>query len=66
MSSATSPSSPSLLSLGGSRASSPSDVTVAEAPVDQANEPDSNKSRHPQYYFEDGNVVFRIEDTLYN
>ncbi|KZP20423.1 hypothetical protein FIBSPDRAFT_861648, partial [Athelia psychrophila] len=62
----TSPSSPSLLSFGGSRASSPSDVTVAEAPVDQANEPDSNKSRHPQYYFEDGNVVFRIEDTLYN
>ncbi|KZP11872.1 hypothetical protein FIBSPDRAFT_870900, partial [Athelia psychrophila] len=62
----TSPFSPSLLSLGSSRASSPSDVTVAEAPVDQANEPDSNKSRHPQYYFEDGNVVFRIEDTLYN
>ncbi|KZP11865.1 hypothetical protein FIBSPDRAFT_870886 [Athelia psychrophila] len=62
----TSPPSPSLVSLGGSRASSPSDVTVAEAPVDQANEPDANKSRHPQYYFEDGNVVFRIEDTLYN
>ncbi|KZP15344.1 hypothetical protein FIBSPDRAFT_867251 [Athelia psychrophila] len=61
-----SPSSPSLLSLGGSRASPPSDVTVAEAPVDQTNEPDPNKSRHPQYYFEDGNVVFRIEDTLYN
>ncbi|KZP20418.1 hypothetical protein FIBSPDRAFT_861642 [Athelia psychrophila] len=62
----TSPSIPSLVSLGGSRASSPPDVTVAEAPADQANEPDANKSRHPQYYFEDGNVVFLIEDTLYN
>ncbi|KZP04073.1 hypothetical protein FIBSPDRAFT_767982, partial [Athelia psychrophila] len=62
----TSPSIPSLVSLGGSRASSPPDVTVAEAPVDQANEPDANKNRHPQYYFEDGNVVFLIEDTVYN
>ncbi|KZP20417.1 hypothetical protein FIBSPDRAFT_826974, partial [Athelia psychrophila] len=62
----TSPSSPSLVSLGSSRASSQPDVTVAEAPVDQANDPDATKSRHPQYYFEDGNVVFRVEDTLYN
>ncbi|KZP20410.1 hypothetical protein FIBSPDRAFT_1022589 [Athelia psychrophila] len=60
------PTSPSLMSLSSSHASSPFGVTITEAPVDQTNEPDANKSRHPQYYFEDGNVVFLIEDTLYN
>ncbi|KZP11850.1 hypothetical protein FIBSPDRAFT_870850 [Athelia psychrophila] len=61
----TSLSSPSLISLGSSRAS-PFEVTVTEAPVDQANELDSSKKSHPEYYFEDGNVVFLIEDTLYS
>ncbi|KZP15366.1 hypothetical protein FIBSPDRAFT_750398 [Athelia psychrophila] len=59
-------SSPSLIPLSSSYASSSFDITITEAPVDQANELDANKRRHPQYYFEDGNVVFLIEDTLYN
>ncbi|KZP04075.1 hypothetical protein FIBSPDRAFT_767980, partial [Athelia psychrophila] len=54
------------MSLSSSRASSPFDVTITEAPVGQANELDTNKRRHPQYYFEDGNVVFLIEGALYN
>ncbi|KZP11859.1 hypothetical protein FIBSPDRAFT_799853 [Athelia psychrophila] len=63
-----SPSSPSLKSPRSSLASSPFDVTLPEVPVDRVKELDANanKRRHPQYYFEDGNVVFLIEDTLYN
>ncbi|KZP11842.1 hypothetical protein FIBSPDRAFT_173855 [Athelia psychrophila] len=61
-----SPSSPPLMSLSGAPASLPFEVTIAEAPVEPTKELDANKSRHTLYYFEDGNVVFLIEDTLYN
>ncbi|KZP24164.1 hypothetical protein FIBSPDRAFT_951467 [Athelia psychrophila] len=36
---------------------SPFDLTITEAP---------DYARHPRYYFEDGNIVFLVEDTLYN
>ncbi|KZP11845.1 hypothetical protein FIBSPDRAFT_799817, partial [Athelia psychrophila] len=62
----SSPSSPSLMASSGAPASLPLEVTITEAPVEPAKELDANKSRHPQYYFEDGNVVFLVEDTLYN
>ncbi|KZP24169.1 hypothetical protein FIBSPDRAFT_822589 [Athelia psychrophila] len=54
------------MSLSSSRTSSPSDVTITEATMDQANELDAQTTRHSDYYFEDGNTVFLIEDTLYN
>ncbi|KZP24170.1 hypothetical protein FIBSPDRAFT_857623 [Athelia psychrophila] len=62
----TSPPSPSLMSLGSSRASSPFEFAVTEGPMDQANELDADKGKHPQYHFEDGNIIFLIGGTLYN
>ncbi|KZP05989.1 hypothetical protein FIBSPDRAFT_1053788 [Athelia psychrophila] len=61
------PPNPSLVSFGSSRASSPIDSTDIEQPAVQANiELESKGTRHPQYYFKDGNLVFLIEEVLYN
>jgi hypothetical protein len=49
------------MSLGSSRAVSPIDPTEIEQPAGQA-----KGTRHSQYYFKDGNVVFLIEEVLYN
>ncbi|KZP20411.1 hypothetical protein FIBSPDRAFT_861634, partial [Athelia psychrophila] len=54
------------MSLTSSHASSPVDLTITEPTVDQIQELDAKGTRHPKYYFEDGNIVFQVEDTLYN
>ncbi|KZP15384.1 hypothetical protein FIBSPDRAFT_1048175 [Athelia psychrophila] len=61
-----SPSSPSLMSQTSSRASSPFDLTETGTPVDQIMKLEAQTTRHPRYSFEDGNLVFRVENTLYN
>ncbi|KZP05987.1 hypothetical protein FIBSPDRAFT_966826 [Athelia psychrophila] len=61
------PPSPSLVSFGSSRASSPIESTDIEQPVVQANiELEAKGTRHPQYYFKDGNMVFLVDEVLYN
>ncbi|KZP22520.1 hypothetical protein FIBSPDRAFT_859569 [Athelia psychrophila] len=61
------PPSPSLVSFGSSRASSPLDSAELELPAVQSNiNLEVKGTRHPQYYFKDGNVVFLIEEVLYN
>ncbi|KZP06381.1 hypothetical protein FIBSPDRAFT_804941, partial [Athelia psychrophila] len=61
------PPSPSLVSFGSTRASPPLDSTELEQPAGQANvELEAKGTRHSQYYFNDGNVVFLIEEVLYN
>ncbi|KZP20419.1 hypothetical protein FIBSPDRAFT_954583, partial [Athelia psychrophila] len=59
-------SSPAVMFFTSSRASSPFDLTVTEPSVDLIQELDAQGARHSQYYFEDGNIIFRVEDTLYN
>ncbi|KZP17559.1 hypothetical protein FIBSPDRAFT_830342 [Athelia psychrophila] len=61
------PPSPSLVSFGSTRASPPLEPTELDLPAVQANtELEAKRTRHSQYYFKDGNVVFSIEDVLYN
>ncbi|KZP03813.1 hypothetical protein FIBSPDRAFT_941334 [Athelia psychrophila] len=61
------PPSPSLVSFGSSSASSPLDSNGLEQPAVQANIPwEAKGTRHLKYYFTDGNVVFLVEDVLYN
>ncbi|KZP02365.1 hypothetical protein FIBSPDRAFT_1055929 [Athelia psychrophila] len=63
------PPSPSLVSFGSSRASAPLDSNELEQPAVQANiDPEAKATRHShwQYHFKDGNVVFLIEEVLYN
>ncbi|KAF7973584.1 hypothetical protein HWV62_14870 [Athelia sp. TMB] len=50
------PSSPSVMSMDSS----------PEAPFDLANELEAKGTKHPHYFFEDGNIVFLVEGTLYN
>ncbi|KZP15345.1 hypothetical protein FIBSPDRAFT_750386, partial [Athelia psychrophila] len=54
------------MSLASSHTSSPVDLTIPEPSVDQIQKLDAKGVRHSQYYFEDGNIVFQVEDTLYN
>ncbi|KZP24013.1 hypothetical protein FIBSPDRAFT_951603 [Athelia psychrophila] len=57
------PPSPSLVSFGSSRAS-PLDSNELEQPAVQANiDPEAKATRHSQYYFKDGNVVFQRDST---
>ncbi|KAF7973594.1 hypothetical protein HWV62_14890 [Athelia sp. TMB] len=59
--------SPSVVSMPNSRASSSPILTITKAPFDLASEPEEAKgSNHPRYFFEDGNIVFLVEGTLYN
>ncbi|KZP28777.1 hypothetical protein FIBSPDRAFT_1039501 [Athelia psychrophila] len=61
------PPSPSLVSLGSSRAASTLDSNELELPaVEGNNDLEAKATRHSQYYFKDGNVVFLIEEVLYN
>ncbi|KZP17548.1 hypothetical protein FIBSPDRAFT_830317, partial [Athelia psychrophila] len=61
------PPSPSPVSFGSTRASPPLDSTELEEPAGQANIGlEAKGTRHSQYYFKDGNVVFLIEEVLYN
>ncbi|KZP05991.1 hypothetical protein FIBSPDRAFT_966830 [Athelia psychrophila] len=61
------PPSPSLVSFRSSRASLPIESTDIEQPAVQANiELEAKGTKHPQYYFKDGNVVFLIDEVLYN
>ncbi|KAF7981375.1 hypothetical protein HWV62_33853 [Athelia sp. TMB] len=60
------PSSPFVLSMDSSRASSPLDLSVTGEPFDRANEQEARWTKHPLYFFEDGNIVFLVEETLYN
>ncbi|KZP11871.1 hypothetical protein FIBSPDRAFT_937307 [Athelia psychrophila] len=60
------PSSPAVMPLTNSCASSPVDLAITEPTVDQIQELDAKGTQHPKYYFEDGNIVFQVEDTLYN
>ncbi|KZP02245.1 hypothetical protein FIBSPDRAFT_96963 [Athelia psychrophila] len=54
------PPSPSPVSFGSSRAS-PLDSNELEQPAVQANiDPEAKATRHSQYYFKDGNVVFQV------
>ncbi|KZP11864.1 hypothetical protein FIBSPDRAFT_837172, partial [Athelia psychrophila] len=39
---------------------------MTEPSVDQIQKLDAKGARHSQYYFEDGNIFFQVEDTLYN
>ncbi|KAF7981377.1 hypothetical protein HWV62_33857 [Athelia sp. TMB] len=58
--------SPSVVSMPNSRASSPPILTITEAPFDLASEQEAKGSNHPRYFFEDGNIVFLVEETFYN
>ncbi|KZP28768.1 hypothetical protein FIBSPDRAFT_1039494 [Athelia psychrophila] len=61
------PPSPSLASLGISRAASTLDSNELDLPAAQGNNDlEAKATRHSQYYFKDGNTVFLIEDVLYN
>ncbi|KZP28772.1 hypothetical protein FIBSPDRAFT_779706 [Athelia psychrophila] len=61
------PPSPSLESLGSSRAASTLDSNELALPPVQANiQQEAKGARHSNYYFNDGNVVFLIEEVLYN
>lgn len=43
-----------------SRASSPISCTIADVSTDQTVEPNAQLIKHPQYYFEDGNIIFQV------
>ncbi|KZP19786.1 hypothetical protein FIBSPDRAFT_862262 [Athelia psychrophila] len=61
------PPSPSLVPFESTRASSPLGSNDLDQPAVQASiELEAKGARHSQYYFKDGNVVFLIEETLYN
>ncbi|KZP28656.1 hypothetical protein FIBSPDRAFT_246260 [Athelia psychrophila] len=61
------PPSPSLVSLESSRAASTLDSNELELPAVQGNsDMEAKATRHSQYYFKDGNIVFLIEKVLYN
>ncbi|KZP05980.1 hypothetical protein FIBSPDRAFT_940208 [Athelia psychrophila] len=61
------PPSPSLGSLGNSRAASTLDSNELELPAVEDNiNLEARATRHSQYYFKDGNIVFLIEEVLYN
>ncbi|KZP05982.1 hypothetical protein FIBSPDRAFT_805329, partial [Athelia psychrophila] len=61
------PPSPSLVSSGSSRAASTLDSNEVELPVVQGNiDLEATATRHSQYYFKDGNIVFLVEEVLYN
>ncbi|KZP19789.1 hypothetical protein FIBSPDRAFT_862273 [Athelia psychrophila] len=61
------PPSPSLVALGSTRASSPLGSNDLDQPAVQVSiELEAKVTRHSEYYFKDGNVVFLIEETLYN
>ncbi|KAJ3796000.1 hypothetical protein GGU11DRAFT_173187 [Lentinula aff. detonsa] len=40
-------------------------MTLHNEPTNQSPQSPSISKKHPRFYFSDGNVVFRIEDTLY-
>lgn len=52
------------MSSSRSRASSPIDCTIADVSTDQTVEPNARLLTHPQYYFEDGNIVFQVSYDL--
>ncbi|KZP08364.1 hypothetical protein FIBSPDRAFT_964866 [Athelia psychrophila] len=55
------PPSPSLVSLGSSRAASTLDSNELELPaVEGNNDLEAKATRHSQYYFKDGNIVFLV------
>ncbi|KZP28763.1 hypothetical protein FIBSPDRAFT_817188 [Athelia psychrophila] len=63
------PPSPSLVPLGSSRAASTLVSNALELPATSGNiglAANYKGTRHSQYYFKDGNVVFLIDDVLYN
>ncbi|KZP27875.1 hypothetical protein FIBSPDRAFT_817855 [Athelia psychrophila] len=61
------PPSPSLVSFGSSRAASTLNANELELPAVQGSiDPEAKATRHSQYYFKDGNIVFLIEEVLYN
>ncbi|KZP28765.1 hypothetical protein FIBSPDRAFT_1039492 [Athelia psychrophila] len=61
------PPSPSLGSLGSSRAVSTLDSNKLALPPVQANiQPEPKGTKHSKYYFKDGNVILLIEEVLYN
>ncbi|KAF7973593.1 hypothetical protein HWV62_14888 [Athelia sp. TMB] len=60
------PSSPLPMSMDSSCASSPLDLTIPGVPFDVAEEQEAKWTRHPRYFFEDGNIVFLVGETIYN
>ncbi|KAF7970474.1 hypothetical protein HWV62_23889 [Athelia sp. TMB] len=60
------PPSPSLQSSGGSRASTPLDLAELETPTVQTHGLEFTEQKHSRYYFKDGNLIFLIEEKLYN
>ncbi|KZP28654.1 hypothetical protein FIBSPDRAFT_947479 [Athelia psychrophila] len=61
------PPSPSFVSLGSSRAVSTLGPNELELPAVQGNiDLEAKPTRHSQYYFKDGNIVFLVEEVLYN
>ncbi|KAF7981366.1 hypothetical protein HWV62_33835 [Athelia sp. TMB] len=58
---------PPVMSTDSSRASSPLDLdlTMAETPLKFAQEKEIKGTKHPHYFFEDGNIVFLVEGSLY-
>ncbi|KZP02521.1 hypothetical protein FIBSPDRAFT_969897 [Athelia psychrophila] len=58
---------PSLVPFGSSHVSSPLSSNELNQPAVQvASKLEAKAKRHSQYYFKDGNVVFLIEEVLYN
>ncbi|KAF7981376.1 hypothetical protein HWV62_33855 [Athelia sp. TMB] len=61
------PPSPLSMSMDSSCASSPLDLTIPRVPFDVADEQEAESwTRHPRYFFEDGNIVFLVGETIYN
>lgn len=48
------------MSFSHSRASSPTNCTVADVPADQVMELNAHMIRHSKYYFDDGNILFQV------
>ncbi|KZP02430.1 hypothetical protein FIBSPDRAFT_1055879 [Athelia psychrophila] len=67
--STSAPPNPSLVSFGSSRVSPPlssNDSELNRPAVQVAIGLEAKANRHSHYYFKDGNVVFLIEEVLYN
>lgn len=53
------------MSSTNSRAPSRFEGIIFDVTADQAREPNVEETRHPQYYFEDGNIVFQVSYARY-